>query len=159
MCTVVQILEKSKEANKEIWIAAVDYTKAFDSVEHASIWQALREQGVPDNYVTLLKNLYKKHMGQVIADKNSKEFDITRGVKQGDPLSTLLFNALLEKIFRSTKSEWYQKGYGIEIAPRNGEMLTNIRFADDVLLFAGSEEQMRDMMNKLSKESAKTNIV
>ena len=103
MFTAVQILEKAQEFNKEIWIAAIDYTKAFDSVEHEGLWAALHEQKIPGGYIELLRRLYKGQTGQVITDKLSKIFDITRGVKQGDPLSTLLFNALLEKIFRPMK--------------------------------------------------------
>ena len=58
-------------------------------------------------------------------------------------------NALLEKIFRSLKNGWHQRGYGIEVASNDGVTLTNIRFADDVILFADNEDDMRIMMYEL----------
>ena len=56
--TISHIIEKAEEWNINLWVAAVDYRKAFDSIEHQSIWRALKKQGVPVGYIKLLSKLY-----------------------------------------------------------------------------------------------------
>ena len=63
-------------------------------------------------------------------EREGDEFKIERGVRQGDPISPKLFTSLLEDIFQEL--DWESK-YGIKL---NGFRLTNLRFADDVVLFA-----------------------
>ena len=135
---LVLIQEKAEEFKHECWIAAVDFMKAFDSVEHHSIWTALREQGVGEEYIALLRSLYSEQKGVVATAVRSKEFDIKRGTKQGDPLSTLLFNAVLEHVFAKLKLYWVKRGCGLEMSIGAKRHLSNLRFADDVLLFAST---------------------
>ena len=79
----------------------------------------------------------------------SRHFHIQRGVKQGDPLSSLLFNALLEDVFRVLKRRWTQRQLGVQLGHTNATLLTNLRFADDVLLFATTLPQLTTMLNDL----------
>ena len=74
--------------------------KAFDRIQFGPLFAALREQGVPEGYIHLLGLLYKDQKGTV---NGSAFFDILRGVKQGDVISSMLFNAGLETAFRSWK--------------------------------------------------------
>ena len=121
------LIERCSEFNLPLFIAAVDYGKAFDSVEHASIWSALREQGVDVRYVQLLANLYEDQVGHVsIGSVISKPFKVGRGTKQGDPLSPALFNAVLEKVLREIQLAWRKKGYGIALGAEDTEILTNL---------------------------------
>ena len=50
--------EIADEWQVPMWIAAVDFKKAFGSVTHSSVWTALREQKVPEPYIALLERLY-----------------------------------------------------------------------------------------------------
>ena len=71
---------------------------------------SLLQQGVAHGYIELLKRLYSQQAGTVRFDgKRSKKFEIQRGTKQGDPLSTLLFNSLLEHIFQQITTTWSRK--------------------------------------------------
>ena len=67
------------------------------------LFDALRAQGVDEGYVALITALYK---WQVATANGSKEFNIERGVRQGDVLSTLLFNAGIESAMRVWKQSW-----------------------------------------------------
>ena len=64
---------------------------AFDTVEHAALWRALRELAVDEGYIDLIKGLYACQYAKVFTGVESRSFRIERGVKQGDPLSPLLF--------------------------------------------------------------------
>ena len=109
---------------------------------------SLRDQGVPESYVSLLRALYRDQRGSV---NGSKTFSISRGVKQGDVLSPLLFNAALEAAFRN----WKQKltTHGLLLAAE-AERLTNTRYADDCMIFGKSLDEVREMTELLVEELA-----
>ena len=52
------ITEKAKEFQKNIYLCFIDYTKAFDSVDHNKMWKTLGEMRIPDHLTCLLRNLY-----------------------------------------------------------------------------------------------------
>ena len=47
-----------KECQKDIYFCFIDYTKAFDCVDHNKLWKILKEMGIPDHLTCLLRNLY-----------------------------------------------------------------------------------------------------
>ena len=52
------ITEKAREFQKNIYFCFIDYTKAFDCVDHHKLWKILKEMGIPDPLTYLLRNLY-----------------------------------------------------------------------------------------------------
>ena len=52
------IIEKVRKLQKNIYFCFIDYTKAFDSVDHNKLWKILKEMGIPDHLTCLLRNLY-----------------------------------------------------------------------------------------------------
>ena len=52
------IIEKAKELQKSIYFCFIDYTKAFDCVDHNKLWKILKEMGISDHLTCLLRNLY-----------------------------------------------------------------------------------------------------
>ena len=99
--------------------------------------------------------MYTDQTATVQTDRRSRPFNIERGVKQGDPLSSLLFNALLEQIFRELKATWGPRGFGIRLGHDDTARLTNLRFADDVLITAPTLKQTADMLADLRREARK----
>ena len=51
------VKEKTRELQKNIYFCFIDYTKAFDCVDHNKLWKALTEMGIPDHLTCLLRNL------------------------------------------------------------------------------------------------------
>ena len=93
------MFEKSEEYQLPLLIGFIDYEKAFDSIEHFSIFEALRKINVNETYVKILENIYKG--ARVHLDNHfSEPFAIERGVRQGDPISPKLFTAVIEEIFK-----------------------------------------------------------
>ena len=131
-------------------MAFVDYEKAFDSIQHKAIFKALKQHGVEDNYINILKETYDGGTAQVRTDTVSRKICIMKGVRQGDTLSPVMFTAALEEIFRRIE---YETGINI-----NGDCLNNLRFADDIILFTESEEQLGRLLNDLNKEGKKDGL-
>ena len=52
------IIEKAREFQKNIYFCFIDYAKAFDYVDHNKLWKILKEMGIPDHLIYLLRNLY-----------------------------------------------------------------------------------------------------
>ena len=52
------IIEKAREFQKNIYFCFIDYTKAFDYVDHNKLWKILKEMGIPDHLICLLRNQY-----------------------------------------------------------------------------------------------------
>ena len=127
-----------------MWFASLDLTKAFDKIEHDALFQALLRQGVPPSYLALLTSLYRKQTGSV---QGGRPFSITRGVKQGDVISPMLFNAGLEHAMRN----WKQKlrNHGLHVGK---EERLNVRFADDIMLYAKSCSELMQMLESLILE-------
>ena len=121
----------------------IDLKKAFDRVDHKSLFRALRYQ-MDEEYVKLVERLYENQFGNV----GNYRFPITRGVRQGDILSPLLFNAVLEHLMRKWKRRLHSHGFCLH--PDNEhERLRNIRYADDILLFGKCLAEVVTMLELL----------
>ena len=100
------MVAKSLEFQFPLWLVSIDLRKAFDRVDHAALFAALENQGLDLQYINLLRALYSKQEGCV----DGIRFDIKRGVRQGDVLSPLLFNAVLECAMRKWKEKILPNG-------------------------------------------------
>ena len=75
------IIEKVREFQKNIYFCFIDYTKAFDCVDHNKLWKILKVMGIPDHLTCLLRNLYtgqeatlELDMEQWTGSKSGKEY-------------------------------------------------------------------------------------
>ena len=57
IANICWIIEKAIEFQKNIYFCFIDYTKAFDCVDHSKLWKILKEMGIPDHLTCLLRNL------------------------------------------------------------------------------------------------------
>ena len=99
-------LEKVREFQKNIYFCFIDYAKAFDCVDHKKLWKILREIGIPDHLICLLRNLYAGQKATVRPRHGTTDwFQIGKGVCQGCILSPCLFNLYAEYIMRNAGLE------------------------------------------------------
>ena len=59
IANILWIIKKAREFQKNIYFCFIDYTKAFDGVDHNKLWEILQEMGILDNLTCLLRNLYE----------------------------------------------------------------------------------------------------
>ena len=153
------IEQKCHEWVIKMWTATVDFTKAFDSITHKSIWKALKACDIKHDYISLVKKIYRDQKASVQTDEESNIFEIRKGTKQGDPLSSLLFNTVLQYSLKDDIQRWQKrKGMGKNLSDNGHDCLTNLRFADDVLLLASFKEQLRKMLYEFKKSTEKVGL-
>ena len=142
IANIIWIMEKAREFQKNIYFCFIDYAKAFDRVDHNTLWKILQEMGIPDHLTGLLRNLYASQEATVRTGHGTTDwFQIGNGVvHQGCLLSPCLFNLHAEYIMRNSGLEETQAG--IKIAGRNSN---NLRYADDTTLMAESEEELETL--------------
>ena len=117
------IMEKAREFLKNIYFRFIDYAKASNCVDHNKLWKILKEMGIPDHLICLLRNLYACQEAIVRTGHGTTDwFQIGKGVRQGCILSPCLFNFYAEYIMINTGLEEAQAG--IKIAGRN---INNLR--------------------------------
>ena len=124
------MFSKCSEFNIPIWMASLDLKKAFDRVSYSAIFEALRSQGIDEPMIALLLDLYSMQSGST---RGGKAFPIRRGVRQGDIISSIIFNAVLEYAFQSWKNKLGDHGW--LLSNEALERLTNSRYADDMRYF------------------------
>jgi hypothetical protein len=162
LLTMALLIEKAAEFRSPLWFALVDFEKAFDMVEHAALWGVLKRQGIPHHFIVLLQTLYTGQVACVQANSKSRDFLINRGVKQGDPISALLFIAVMQDLCEGLKLKWKLANkrrtgvpFGIDFSlDRNADTLTNLRFADDVIIIAQCQRDIKTMLNQFASRAA-----
>ena len=147
------IIEKAREFQKNIYFCFIEYTKAFDCVDHNKLWKILQEMGIPDHLTCLLRNMYAGQEATVRNGHGTTDwFQIEKAVRQGCILSPCLFNLSAEYIMRNAGLDEAQTG--IKVVGRN---INNLRHADDTTLMAESEK-LKSLLMKVKEESEKADL-
>ena len=145
------IMEKAREFQKSIYFCFIDYAKAFDCVDRNKLRKILKEMGIPDYLICLLRSLYAGQEATVRTGHGPTDWlQIGKGVREGCILSPCLFNFYAEYIMRNSGLDEAQAE--IKIARRN---ISNLRYADDTTLMAESEKELQNLLMKVKVESEK----
>ena len=118
------------------------------------LWKILKEMGIPDRLICLLRNLYAGQEATVRTGPGTTDWlQIGKGVRQGCILSRCLFNLHAEYIMRNAGLDEAQAG--IKIA---GSNINNLRYADDTTLTAESKEELKSLLMKVKEKSGKVRL-
>jgi exonuclease III len=138
--------EKYLEVHKEIYACFIDYSKAFDTVNHEKLAEILTRIGVDENDIAVITSLYWEQKTCIKFDAElSKPVQIKRGVRQGCVMSPSLFNVYTDFIFREI-----EELPGLNIGGKN---TNNLRYADDTVLLAENEKDLQELVTKVKDES------
>ena len=143
--------QKKQEFQKNIYFCFIDNAKALtfkQTVENSSRDENTRP------LTCLLRNLYAGQEATVRTGQGTMNwFQIRKGVCQGCILSPCLFNLYAENIMWNARLDEAQAG--IKIA---GRTISNLRYADDITLKAGSKEELKSLLMKVKEDSEKTGL-
>ena len=135
---------KKQEFQKNIYFCFIDYAKALDCVDHNKLWKILKDMGIPDHLIFLLRNLYAGQAATVRTGHGTTDwFQIGKAVCKGCILVPCLFNLYAGYIMRNTGLEEAQAV--IKIAWKN---INSLRYADNMTLRAESEEKLKEPLDE-----------
>ena len=136
------ILERACEYKVDIHQLYIDYKQAYDTINRAELVEIMKEFGIPMKLVRLVKMTLANTNSKVkIQGKLSPSFETMIGLRQGDSLSTLLFNLCMEKIIRNVRIN-----PGGTIYNRTRQCLA---YVDDVVILGRSEGYIKKTLGEM----------
>jgi retron-type reverse transcriptase len=133
----LHICHRSK---KEIIIIKLDFEKAFDLVEHSAVLTMLKHMGFGDKFLSWIKMILTTASTSIILNGvPGKSIRCKRGVRQGDPLSPLLFVAAAELLQIIINHAWENNTISLPIDESYGQSYPILQYADDTLLIMPAE--------------------
>jgi hypothetical protein len=123
-------------------LVALDQEKAYDKVAHDYLWATLRKFNIPEHFIKTVTHLYTGAETLVIINGVlSSRYTVTRGVRQGDPLSCLLFDIAIEPLACMLRGSHLA---GIRVNRCEDRMLTSL-FTDDTSVVLGPNDKYEDL--------------
>ncbi|MDG2555341.1 reverse transcriptase domain-containing protein [Vibrio parahaemolyticus] len=143
--TLARVLEGAWEFAQPVHMCFVDLEKAYDRVPRGILWGVLREYGVGGPLLRAIQSLYRRSMSLVrVAGSKSDLFPVRVGLRQGCPLSPVLFITFMDRISRRSRVvEGVRFGDG---------RISSLLFADDVVLLAPSNSDLQLSLGRFAAE-------
>lgn len=144
------ILQDAQQEKRELHMVSIDIKKAFDSVTHCSVLETLRDIGCPAPFVKYMKHVYDNATVHLQYKGQSRKVPVLTGVLQGDPLSPIGFNYLMDKPIKALRDDI---GYTLQ-----GHMVNCMAYADDVILIASTKAGMQQNLDTFATEMGRLGL-
>ena len=132
-----------KAQNAVLFNGSTDFKKVFDRVWHEALWAIMRKYNINASIIRTIESLYDKAQNAVLFNGSTGEWlRTTVGVRQGCLLSPTLFNIFLERIMCEALDD-HEGSVSI--------VITNFRFADDIVVNAEEEEEAGVLIDRLDR--------
>ena len=100
----INVIHINKLKDKNHMIISIDAEEGFDKIQHPFMIKILQKAGIEGTYLNIIKAIYDKPTENIILNgEKLKAFPLKSGIRQGCPLSPLLFNIVLEVLSHSTQ--------------------------------------------------------
>ena len=146
--TIKALSNKYVQDNQgKLFTCFIDFRKAFDTVWHDGLFHKLQQLGVNGNFLLTLKDIYRKTQCAVkIGDKLTQFFPCKQGVRQGDPLSPILFNIFINGIFEKLREA------NCDPVTLDGvDMINALAYADDIVLLSTTKEGLQKAIDTVQE--------
>lgn len=140
------VIEWGERENVNGTIVCLDQEKAYDKIRHDYMWTTLGRFGFPEQCISTIKTLYSEARTTVIINgEKSNPYRVNRGVRQGDPMSCLLFNLAIEPLAQMIRKSNLK---GMEIKGETERLIIKL-FADDTTIYLSEEDDINDLKDIL----------
>lgn len=130
------LFQSTRLTGEQLCIASLDISNAFGSIPHTAVFTALQKAGIGYQYLSVIRNLYTGSSTEYLTDEGpSDPVPITTGVRQGCPLSGLLFNISIDPLLRHIQGD--------------SQEFKALAYADDILLIANNPTNLQESLNMI----------
>ena len=149
------ITQQCNEMRSPLVLCFVDFEKAFDSISRNVLKKIMRHYGIPEKIVNIMMDMHSGTFCKVMVDGSFTDaFEVKSGVLQGGILSPLMFILVVDYVMRKVLQGM---NYGIQW--KGDQRLSDLEFADDIVLMAQTIAEMQEMIDKLVAEGKKVGLV
>ena len=146
----LRILCEKNLHQQNLFQVFIDFKKAFDMVWHEALWATMRKYNINASIIRAIENLYFKTQSAFLFNGSTGDWFRTRvRVRQGCLLSPNLFNNFLEKIMYVALND-HEGSVSV-----GGRLITNFRFADDIVVNAEEEEEAGILVSIQTQQGTK----
>lgn len=136
------IAQEAKRRLRPLRLAFIDLKKAFDSVHHDTIIRCAQRQGIPEPLLRYLRRYYDGGTTLLLG----QDLRMCSGVRQGDPLSPLLFNAVIDEALKIAEAECAGAGFKFS---KSELPIKALAFADDLVLISDSDKSIQRLADSV----------
>lgn len=150
--SLYEICKRRDNSGLETFLAFIDFKKAFDTVPHAAMLAKLSHIGIRGKMLAFVRALYENSRITVSSSSDvlsSESVPLERGVRQGCPLSPLLFNVFINDILDECRR------LGVAVPGCPATRISGLLFADDLVLLASRCEDLQAMLDFITSWSQK----
>ena len=130
-----EFLHQCKASGNACVVLKLDFEKAFDTMEHSTILKIMECKGFDERWIMWMQNILAYGSSAVLLNGVvGSEFHCKRGVRQGDPLSPLLFVLTANMLKSMINAAWQEGLLTLPIEQPASEDYPVIQYADDTIL-------------------------
>jgi hypothetical protein len=146
-----ELLHDANRFQKNLVVTAIDFTNAFGSVPHDMIMSAMEQRGFPEWTRRVVEDMYTGASSVIeLKGRRSRPVRWRRGVKQGCPLSPLLFNLCVEPLIQAIRRSQAGRGAFVDVGDERVEFSVQA-YADDVVFISQEPEGIQEMLETLGR--------
>ena len=149
------VVDKYKGEKKPVYAAFIDFKKAYDSVNRLILWECLQGLGLHGDIINSTMAMYLDvRLCVRVGGLCGATFGSDVGVKQGDPLSPLLFGLFIDRLEHVFNG--ILPNTGVTLA---GKLLKNLLYADDLVLLAESPQELQQFLDVLHRTCKVSKVI
>src|SRR5258708_10749023 len=146
---VTRMTDLCEVTNQDGAIITLDQEKAYDKIRHDYLWKVLESMNIPLSLVKTIKSLYSEAETTVILNgEMSNKFQVSRGMRQADPLSCLLFNLAIEPMSHMLRTMDKLAGLNINTPDTHHKVILPL-FANNAMVFLSKKNNPESLLEDL----------
>ena len=139
------LIEKSKKEHKKLFVAFIDFKKAYDTIDRSLLFNRLKQVGISGIFYRNIVEMYKNTKYSIKLKNGLVDpIDSNLGLRQGCPLSPMLFNLFIEDM-----GNIFTDPSGTDPVNLQGKPVNHFLYADDLVLVSESSSGLQECLNKL----------
>ena len=153
--TLFSMIQRHLLRNKKLYVAFIDFCKAFDLISHCKLWPILNKTGIKGKMLQTIQRMYRIVKARIRNGNNvTKAFICQKGLKQGEITSPLLFSLFIDELARDIIKNGR---HGIQLLPDMLELFI-LLFADDIVLLSDTIVGLQNQLDVLARNCARLGL-